>query len=339
MIINLPWSRQQIVVLASLTQINKLYQLLGEKAAVQIHMSTAALKEQASHHGGRIFPSASHQVLAVFGSPRKALDWIEQIPTDLLALQASLERTPFAPTVVVAFDCADTNEIEGDLHSTALPRLERLLWGRSDEIVFLDSVIPVLPDELKGRVTRVPAPQELGAAWRVGIKEASIMSSAMATQPRRADPANATTSNMTASTTIARHILRLEMLDRKIELDGHDQPLIVGRNVTDGMSIPDPRVSRVHARIEPRGDHFAVIDLSSNGTWVQFNNQPASVELRQQECLLRGNGVLSFGAEPNDFSAPTVGFSVAVSTGSGNTAFSTLGLDSMVTRQAGLPNS
>lgn len=335
--ISLPWSRQQIVVLASLTQLQKLYLLLGERAAGHIHMSTSALKERAVSHGGRVYPSATHQVLAVFGSPRKAVDWIEQIPTDLLSMTARNDSKSLSMTAVIAFDCADTNEIEGALHSSAIYRLERLLWGRNDEVVFLDAVVPVLPDELKSRVTRVVAPQELGAAWRVGIKESSVMS-AMATQPRRAaDPSMATTSSMVPLTNpTVRHVLRLEMLDRKTELAGDDQPLVIGRNVIDGLSIPDPRVSRVHARIEPRGDHFAVIDLSSNGTWVQFQNQATSVELRQQECLLRGNGVLSFGAEPNDFSAPTLGFSVTMPSGSGNTGFSALGIDSLVTRQGGL---
>lgn len=335
--ISLPWSRQQIVVLASLTQLHKLYHLLGERAAGHIHMSTGTLKERAVSHGGRVYPSCAHQVLAVFGSPRKAVDWIEQIPTDLLSMTARNDKHALSLTAVVAFDCADTNEIEGALHSTAVSRLERLLWGRNDEVVFLDAVVPVLPDELKSRVTRVVAPQDLGAAWRVGIKETSIMS-AMTTQPRRAsDPSMATSSSMVPLTNSkARHVLRLEMLDRKSELSGDDQPLIIGRNVIDGFSIPDPRVSRVHARIEPRGDHFAVIDLSSNGTWVQFHNQPAAVELRQQECLLRGNGVLSFGAEPNDFSAPTVGFAVTMPTGTGNTAFSALGIDGMATRPSSL---
>jgi adenylate cyclase len=335
--ISLPWSRQQIIVVASLTQISKLYQMLGEKAAVQIHMTTGALKERAVNYGGRMYPSASHQVLAVFGSPRKALDWIEQIPTDLLAMESHNGQATFKPTAVIAFDCADTNEIEGMLHSTALTRLERLLWGRTDEVVLLDSVLAVIPDELKGRITRIVAPQELGSAWRIGVKEASIMS-AIASQPRRADPSTAVSVSMAMPLGAdVRHVLRLEMLDRKIELSGHDQPLIIGRNVADGMSIPDPRVSRVHARIEPRGDHFAVIDMSSNGTWVQFQNQPAVIELRQQECVLRGSGVISFGAEPSDFSAPTVGLTVAIPTGSGNTGFSSLGGDSMVTRQSPLP--
>jgi adenylate cyclase len=335
--ISLPWSRQQIVVLASLTQINKLYQVLGEKAAVHLHMSTSTLKEKAISYGGRVFPSTGHQILAVFGSPRKAVDWIEQIPTDLLAMTARNERASFTPTAVIAFDSADTNEIEGMLHSMAVPRLERLLWGRTDEVVFLDGVVPVLPAELKSRVTRVVAPQELGAAWRIGIKETSIMSSSMVTQPLRVNPTMVTPVVSTDHGKV-HHVLRLEMLDRKLELQGHDQPLVIGRNVIEGMSIPDPRVSRVHARIEPRGDHFAVIDLSSNGTWVQFKNQATAIELRQQECLLRGNGVLSFGAEPHDFSAPTVGFAVTVPSGSGNTGFSTLDIDSMVTRQGGMPN-
>lgn len=331
---NLPWSRQQIVVLASLTQLDKLYQALGEHAASQIHMLCGVLRERAVGHGGRIYPSASHQVMAVFGSPRKALDWIEQVPTDVLAFSSRTDQAQLPLNVVVAFDCADTNEIEGSLHSAAVPRLERLLWGRTDELVFLDSVLAVIPDELKGRITRAPTPSGLGVAWRIGVKESSIMSGAATPPPRRSDAPAAASA---AAATDVRHVLRLQMLDRNIELDGLDAPLIVGRNVTDGMSIPDPRVSRIHARIEPRGGHFAVVDLSSNGTWVHFQNQPSAIELRQQECVLRGNGVLSFGAEPNDFSAPTIGFSVTIPTGTGQTGFDTLGFDNLTTRPAILP--
>jgi adenylate cyclase len=328
--ISLPWNRQQLVVLASLANLSKLYQALGDRAATHVHMSASALRERALSYGARVFPSASHQVLAVFGSPRKALDWIEQAPTIMMAV-ASRKPTTVNIGLVVAFDCADTSEVEGMLHSAAVPRLERLLWGRSDEVVFADTAIAVIPEELKGRISRVAAPRELGAVWRIGIKETSVMSD-VTTQIKRSDGAKP----QAGETAEVHPVLRLELLDRRIDLNGLDGPLIVGRNVVQGMAIPDPRVSRVHARIEPRGNHFAVVDSSSNGTWVQFQGHPTPIELRQQECLLRGRGVLSFGAEPHDFSAPTVGFSVTIPTGFGNSGFNASGFEGLSTRGASL---
>jgi hypothetical protein len=105
------------------------------------------------------------------------------------------------------------------------------------------------------------------------------------------------------------------VLDRKIEVGSLDAPMIFGRGVAEGLEIPDPRVSRLHAIIEPRGTVFVLVDSSSNGTWVQFDGAPAPVELRQQECALHGSGVISFGISPNDFSAPTVRFAITIPTG------------------------
>jgi hypothetical protein len=325
-----PWNRQQIVVLASLTRLDKLYQVLGERAAAEIHVCANGLRERATSFGARIYPSASHQILAVFGSPRKALDWIEEVPSTMISLAARKSAT-LQPTVVVAFDCADTTEIEGMLHSVAVARLERLLWGRNEEVVYIDTATSVIPDELKGRVSRVAAPRELGAVWRIGVKESAVMAPSAAVAAKPNTPAAAADSGSDGHP-----VLRLELLDRKIDLGGLDAPLIVGRNVTHGLAIPDPRVSRVHARIEPRGNHFAVVDSSSNGTWVQFQGHPTPVELRQQECLLRGRGVLSFGAEPNDFSAPTVGFSVTIPSGLSNSTFTAPGFEAVTTRGASL---
>ena len=109
--------------------------------------------------------------------------------------------------------------------------------------------------------------------------------------------------------------LHLEMLDRKLEVGALDAPLIFGRGVAEGFEIPDPRVSRLHAIIEPRGTQFVLVDSSSNGTWVQFDGQNTAIELRQQECPLHGAGVISFGIAPTDFSAPSVRFSITVPTG------------------------
>jgi adenylate cyclase len=339
--INLPWSRQQIVALASLTRVEGLYQALGEQAAVTTQMCTGALRERALAYGGRIYPCLSHQVLVVFGSPRKALDWIEQAPTLLMPILAGNSGAA-RPGLVIGFDCADTSELEGMLHSTAVSRVERLLWGRSDEIVFANAAASVIPDEVKGRVVRVAAPRDLGSVWRIGVKETAVMASSAATQPARLTP-NSSGGTTSSAADGPRPVLRLEMLDRQIELGALDAPMIFGRSVSEGMEIPDPRVSRLHARIEPRGNQFAVVDSSSNGTWVQFDGHPNPVELRQQECVLHGRGMITFGVDPSDFSAPTVRFAVTMpsgfrGSGYGNTGFGASGFGA-TTRSANLTNS
>lgn len=47
------------------------------------------------------------------------------------------------------------------------------------------------------------------------------------------------------------------------------KPVSVGRSDDNDLVIPDPEVSRRHARLEPDGKHWRAVDLgSTNGTWV-----------------------------------------------------------------------
>ncbi len=306
-----PWSRNQIVALAELTRLDALYQAVGEDAAATIQVCSNALRERASAYGGKVHPCAGHQTLVSFHNPRRALDWVEQTSTLIMTLVSGLPMNA-RPGLVLGFDYADTTEIEGALHSIAVARVQRLMWGRTDEMVFTQAAAAVVPEELRGRISRVPAPKELGAVWRIGVKETSVMSPLETQQlktPSRFQGMDA------PSIEGPRPMLTLEVLDRKIEVGALDAPMIFGRGVAEGLEIPDPRVSRLHAIIEPRGTVFVLVDSSSNGTWVQFDNSPAPIELRQQECALHGSGVISFGISPNDFSAPTVRFAITIPTG------------------------
>ena len=72
--------------------------------------------------------------------------------------------------------------------------------------------------------------------------------------------------------------------------------------------MPDPRVSRKHARIEWRAGKFYLEDVSSYGTWVRFADSTAIVALRRQECVLLLDGEIALGASFEDFTVPTVIF-------------------------------
>jgi adenylate cyclase len=79
-----------------------------------------------------------------------------------------------------------------------------------------------------------------------------------------------------------------------IEL-GHGRPVLhMGRGHDNEFVIPDPLASRVHARIEFRGDRFVLVDQSLNGTYLQRQGK-AEIALRRDEIGLERSGQISLG--------------------------------------------
>jgi hypothetical protein len=102
--------------------------------------------------------------------------------------------------------------------------------------------------------------------------------------------------------------LILTWMEKTMMFDGNDMPLFLGRGNDARFVVTDPRVSRLHARIECRGDVFVLTDVSSYGTWVRFYGSDSSLALRRQECVLLDKGEIALGASFEDFSVPTVTF-------------------------------
>ena len=91
-----------------------------------------------------------------------------------------------------------------------------------------------------------------------------------------------------------------------------DAPVItLGRDATNTIVVNDPKVSRLHARIELRKDKFILIDQSTNGTYVtREDGQTANV--RRYEILLPESGAIGLGqqATPDDPLAIRFKFSI-----------------------------
>lgn len=76
---------------------------------------------------------------------------------------------------------------------------------------------------------------------------------------------------------------------------GSDKPeAAMGRDLQNDIVIRNPRVSRIHARIELRRDNFVLTDQSRNGTFVGFVGSP-EIALMREEVILRGSGYISCG--------------------------------------------
>lgn len=70
--------------------------------------------------------------------------------------------------------------------------------------------------------------------------------------------------------------------------------LRIGRVADSDIVLPDPNVSRVHARIEQKGGTYVITDLqSTNGTWVN-EKKVQSVALKENDVIRLGSTRLIF---------------------------------------------
>lgn len=104
--------------------------------------------------------------------------------------------------------------------------------------------------------------------------------------------------------------LELSWLDIRGTFMASDMPMFLGRGSEAKFIVNNQTVSRLHARIEQRGDAFVIADVSSYGTWVRFAGSDSAIALRRQECVLLDKGEIALGASFEDFSVPTVMFRI-----------------------------
>lgn len=82
--------------------------------------------------------------------------------------------------------------------------------------------------------------------------------------------------------------------NQTFRLNLQSKPIMIGRDAICDIQITGTRVSRVHNKISVHRGKFALVDQSTNGTYVTINDEQ-KIYLRREELLLYGNGKISFG--------------------------------------------
>lgn len=87
--------------------------------------------------------------------------------------------------------------------------------------------------------------------------------------------------------------------EKKIILDEKTPFITLGRENHNDIVVNDSRVSRQHARIERKGGHYCLVDMSTNGTFLTHTNAP-EVFLRKDSLPLHETGIVCLGASSHD---------------------------------------
>ncbi|MEX0893234.1 MAG: adenylate/guanylate cyclase domain-containing protein [Gemmatimonadota bacterium] len=104
--------------------------------------------------------------------------------------------------------------------------------------------------------------------------------------------------------------LRLRHRDTEIIFTQDSEPLSIGRDAGNSLTVPTELASRNHAVLECRGAYFALVDRSTNATFVRFGDDE-ELRVHREEIRLRGSGTISLGQVARSNPADLVYFECA----------------------------
>jgi class 3 adenylate cyclase len=162
----------------------------------------------------------------------------------------------------------------------AASRLAMLLAEGS--IVASDTVVDALPETLREKASDLAFVD--GSMTARSIDWGSIpMRPAPAPKPVPTSPAQAKSG-------------RIVLLQggRSYRLDENKSAITIGRDLTNDIVINDPKASRQHCRIIFSAGNHLLVDLSTNGTYVQ-SATAVEVAVRKSMVTLSGKGRIGFG--------------------------------------------
>lgn len=299
---------QTTVVFTDLHGSTAVFEGLGNALAAQIITEiTIWISQQCIQAGGKIIKTLGDGVMAVFTDPFEALDAV-------VALQREHSRRvmpiplSFNLSLRIGLARGGVEMLDGDCYGDAVNVAARLcsmcdpsqIWATDTALYALREPTGVRFRSLgslriRGRIEPCNVFQvewfEESGSEALTMQNSSVLGS------------------LNSEHDVLGREIRLHWLGISRLFHSFDLPIQIGRMRDTDFVVNDPRVSRIHARLEWRNGSIMFVDTSSYGSWVRFADT-APILLRREECILHGTGELALGASFTDENCSVITFVV-----------------------------
>lgn len=296
------------IVFADLTGSTRIFETLGNaKATDVVTRTTQWIGKLCQARGGRVIKYLGDGVLLAFADNAAAVHVVTEMQHLHLERLGSWPPVMKSMKIKVGLARGEVIEQEGDCFGDAVNVAARLSdLSEGDQILATQSVVEQLPEDHDIRY------RNLGAMSLRGKSERSMV---YRIDWQREVPSEFLTmqaglDEIEGAQATPPLTLELSWLDVHGTFVAADMPVYLGRGSDAKFIVNNQTVSRLHARIEQRGEVFVISDVSSYGTWVRFAGSDSAIALRRQECVLLDKGEIALGASFDDFSVPTVMFRI-----------------------------
>ena len=278
----MPGAASGCVLFADVSGSTKLYEMVGDKAAHEaIDLCVKLFSALTEQHGGRVVKTIGDEVMAIFpqaGAAAKAavdiqLGITEMAPVDKVRLGVRV-GLHFGPVV----------ERDGDVFGDTVN-----LAARLNEMAYMGQIITSLET-----VQHLEPIQRLDCRTLYEIPVKGKEKGVSICEVLWTDTDDATQLVSSRAATDGTDTLRLVYRTRVVSLSEEHPSLVMGRDATADLVVPDRMASRTHCVIERRQDKFVLTDRSANGTFLSIDGD-REIVLRREESLLRSHGYIALG--------------------------------------------
>jgi class 3 adenylate cyclase len=268
------------VLFADVAGSTHLYEQLGDAQALAMVSRCLDLARDASTgYGGRLVKTIGDEAMLVFPTADGAAAAAAEIHGRMSDLARAVNlHLAFR----IGFHLGPAIERDGDVFGDSVNTAARVVaLAKGGQILLSASTAEGLSPYLRGHLRELDVLTVKGKDKDIGIVELMWQDSADLTA-------------VVTRPTVRGAEFELRHGAHTIRLNANTSGLTLGRDAQNDVVIADKWASRFHARIERRRDKFALIDQSSNGTYVTFDGE-RELLLHREELLLRGCGRISFG--------------------------------------------
>ncbi|HSD54700.1 MAG TPA: adenylate/guanylate cyclase domain-containing protein [Burkholderiales bacterium] len=288
-------SRPVAILFADVSGSTTLYERLGDRQALKaVEQVLDLLRRSVSTYHGRVVKTIGDEVMAVFRDADSALQAASDMQTRVAALPTFADARL---AIRVGFHFGPAIEENGDYFGDAVNTAARMAGlAKGGQIITTAATVAALSPLLREGTREV-------AALSVKGKQAEVQVCEVLWQT--GEDVTMLAAKLAQASTEA--VLRVAHGVRMMVMDADLATVQIGRDAGHHISIIDKMASRLHGRIERRGDKFYYVDLSTNGTYITIEGDVETV-LRRDQAMLRGRGTLSFGHSATDPGAELVTF-------------------------------
>lgn len=281
---------QQSIVFADVAGSTRLYDTLGDqKARTAIAECLTVMSQCVSQYQGRVIKTIGDEIMCCFDSAASAVQAV-------LDMQAAVSVRQFSGVelqIRVGLQHGDVIHENGDVFGDAVNVAARMAGiAKARQIMITDDCLPGLPDAIREQARLVDKAPVKGKAEPILVYEV-VWEQEEATQIMQA-------LSLDASQPIkAKQSLQLTLNGSQHVLGEEQGSFMLGRSPDCDVVVPADMASRKHARIEYRRGKFILVDQSTNGTFVKYQDGQ-TVFLKREEAPLWGDGQIALGSADMD---------------------------------------
>jgi class 3 adenylate cyclase len=277
------------IVFADVVGSTRLFDRFGDKEAHHlISRAVQLLSTVVTDHSGKLVKTIGDEVMASFDQIHDTFEAASRMPATIIG---DPELAAVGMRVKVGFQVGEVLLHRGDVFGDAVNVAARLTsLAKAGQVLTTAGAADLLRPESPF------ATRDLGPTRIRGKKQPVNLVEIV----WQADSGISTVRSYRAVGTETLGSLTLQYRGVRMEVDENKLPFVLGRDPGSNLVVQHEAVSREHAQIRVGNDQFVLVDSSTNGTYVVFEDGADVVRIHREQIPLRGRGAILLGVDPDE---------------------------------------